>query len=181
MTPQLLNAIINVNMEQRLRVIKKVQDELKIIKGKTIAVLGIAYKPNTDDTRDAPAIFIMNSLIELGAKVRAYDPVVRERPITLSGKVKICPDAYETAKGADLMILATEWDEFMKLDFQRVKRSMAHRIIIDGRNIYEKAKIEKAGIQIYRHRPIDRKEVNYENKKNGSGNGRGGIHRKSFM
>jgi UDPglucose 6-dehydrogenase len=147
MTPQLLNAVMNVNSEQRLKVIKKVQDELKIIKGKTIAVLGIAYKPNTDDTRDAPAISIMNSLANLGAKIRAYDPVVKERPITLSEKVKICPDLYEATKDADLMILATEWDEFMKLDFERVKKAMAHCIVIDGRNVFDKTKLGKMGFR----------------------------------
>ncbi|MFO7624506.1 MAG: UDP-glucose/GDP-mannose dehydrogenase family protein, partial [Anaerolineales bacterium] len=117
------------------------------IKGKTIAVLGISYKPNTDDTRDAPAIFIMNSLIELGAKVRAYDPVVKERPGALSEKVKICPDLYEAAMGVDLMILATEWEEFTKLDFERLKKTMRHRILIDGRNVFDRAKLEKLGFR----------------------------------
>ena len=147
LVPQILYAVVKVNEEQRLKVIKKVQDELKIVKGKRIAVLGIAFKPNTDDTRDAPSISIMNGLVELGAKVRAFDPIVKERPAALNDKVKICTDLYSAIKDADLMILATEWDEFAALDFGRIKKMMSHHIIIDGRNIYDKAEIESMGFK----------------------------------
>lgn len=147
MTPQILNSIINVNREQRLKIVKKVQDELKIVKGKTIAVLGIAFKPDTDDTREAPAISIMNSLINLGAKIKVYDPIVKERPQTLSEKVILSKDVYESIKDADLLILATEWDEFNNLDFVKIKSIMNNNIIIDGRNLFDREKLQNLGFK----------------------------------
>ncbi|MHB8279502.1 MAG: UDP-glucose dehydrogenase family protein [Candidatus Humimicrobiaceae bacterium] len=147
MTPQILNSIINVNREQRLKIVKKVQDELKIVKGKTIAVLGIAFKPDTDDTREAPAISIMNSLINLGAKIKAYDPIVKERPQNLSEKVYLSKDVYDAIKDSDLLILATEWNEFKNLDYARIKSLMVHNIIIDGRNLFDKEKLENLGFK----------------------------------
>jgi len=147
MTPQILNSIISVNREQRLKIVKKVQDELKIVKGKTIAILGIAFKPDTDDTREAPAISIMNSLINLGAKIKAYDPIVKERPQNLSEKVYLSKGVYDAIKDSDLLILATEWNEFKNLDYARIKSSMAHNIIIDGRNLFDKGKLEDLGFK----------------------------------
>ena len=146
-TPQILNSVISVNKEQRLKIVQKVQEELKIVKGKTIAVLGISFKPNTDDTREAPAISIMNSLVKLGAKIKAYDPIVLERPAALTEKVKICNDEYEAIKDADVLILATEWERFGQLDFQKVKNLMNNKIIIDGRNLFDRGKLEKLGFK----------------------------------
>ena len=116
LSTQILNAVINVNREQRLKITKKIQDELKIIKGKIIGILGISFKPDTDDTREAPSIKIMNDLVNLGAKVKAYDPIVKENPDSLSGKIKICKGSYETVADTDLLIIATEWAEFLNLD-----------------------------------------------------------------
>ncbi|MCL5069597.1 MAG: UDP-glucose/GDP-mannose dehydrogenase family protein [Actinobacteria bacterium] len=147
MTPQILNSIISVNREQRLKIVKKVQDELKIVKGKIIAVLGIAFKPDTDDTREAPAISIMNSLINLGAKIKAYDPIVKERPQNISEKVYLSKDVYDAIKDSDLLILATEWNEFKNLDYVRIKSLMTHNIIIDGRNLFDKNKLEDLGFK----------------------------------
>jgi len=147
MTPQILNSVINVNREQRLKIVKKVQDELKIVKGKIIAILGIAFKPDTDDTREAPAISIMNSLINLGAKINAYDPIVKEKPATLNDKVNMAKDLYSAIKGADLVILATEWGEFKSIDFEKVKSIMNNNIIIDGRNLFDKKSLEALGFK----------------------------------
>jgi len=147
MTPQILNAVINVNKEQRLKIVKKVQDEVKIVKGKTIAVLGISFKPNTDDTREAPSVSIMNSLSKLGAKIKTYDPIVKERPDSLTEKVKICRDEYDTVKDADILILATEWGKFAELDFNRVKQLMNSHIIIDGRNLFDRDYLKKLGFR----------------------------------
>lgn len=147
MTPQILNSVVNVNREQRLKIVKKVQDELKIVKGKTISVLGIAFKPNTDDTREAPSISIMNSLINLGAKIKAYDPIVKEKPQTLSEKVILSQDVYESIKDADLLILATEWEEFKNLDFVKIKNIMNNNIIIDGRNLFDREELLKLGFK----------------------------------
>jgi UDPglucose 6-dehydrogenase len=147
MTPQILNSVINVNKEQRLKIVKKVQDELKIVKGKTISVLGIAFKPDTDDTREAPSISIMNSLVNLGAKIKAYDPIVKSRPAALSEKVEMVEDMYSAIDNSDLVILATEWNEFKKLDFIKVKSMMSHNIFIDGRNMFDKKALEDIGFR----------------------------------
>ena len=147
LSTQILNAVVNVNREQRLKITQKLQDELKIIKGKTIAVLGISFKPDTDDTRDAPSIKIMNDLVNLGAKIKAYDPVVSAAPESLSEKVEIYSSAYEAVRGADMFILATEWEEFLDLDFNRIKELMHNSSIIDGRNYLDKSKLEKLGFK----------------------------------
>jgi len=147
LSTQILNAAVNVNREQRLKITQKIQNELKIIKGKTIAVLGISFKPDTDDTRDAPSIKIMNDLVNLGARVKAYDPIVSAAPGSLSKKVEICSSAYEAVRGADMFILATEWEEFLDLDFNKIKELMHNSSIIDGRNYLDKSRLEKLGFK----------------------------------
>jgi len=147
LSTQLLNAAVNVNREQRLKIKQKIQDELKIIKGKIIGVLGISFKPNTDDTREAPSIKIMNDLVNLGARVKAYDPVVSATPGLLSKKIEICGSAYEALKGADIFILATEWEEFLKLDYAKIKDIVRNPILIDGRNYLDKNSLEKQGFK----------------------------------
>jgi UDPglucose 6-dehydrogenase len=146
-TTQLLNSAINVNTQQRLKMVQKVQETLKIVKGKTIGVLGISFKPNTDDTRDAPAITIMNNLINFGAKVKAYDPIVKESPESLNKKVIICSDIEETFSGSDLMIMATEWEEFEELDYKRLGALMKEKNFIDGRNFISKEKMLTLGFK----------------------------------
>lgn len=147
LSTQILNAVVNVNREQRLKITQKIQNELKIIKGKTIGVLGISFKPDTDDTRDAPSIKIMNDLVNLGARVKAYDPIVSAAPGSLSKKVEICSSAYEAVRGADMFILATEWEEFLDLDFNKIKELMHNSSIIDGRNYLDKSRLEKLGFK----------------------------------
>jgi UDPglucose 6-dehydrogenase len=146
-TTQLLNSAINVNSQQRLKMVQKAQETLKIVKGKTIGVLGISFKPNTDDTRDAPAITIMNNLVNLGAKVKAYDPIVKEFPESLNQKVILCLDIEEAFLGSDLIILATEWDEFEGLDYKRLGGLMKEKNFIDGRNFIPKKKMLSIGFK----------------------------------
>jgi UDPglucose 6-dehydrogenase len=140
-TTQLLNSTIIVNDQQRLKVIQKVQECLKIIKGKIIGVLGISFKPDTDDTRDSPSITIMNQLINLGAKVKVYDPIIKVNPATLNSRVIICKSVEETFTGSDLIMLATEWEEFKKLDFKKIGKLMKGMNFIDGRNFLDKDKM----------------------------------------
>ena len=144
-TTQLLNATINVNDQQRLKVIQKVQEMLKIIKGKIIGVLGVSFKPDTDDTRDSPSITIMNQLIKLGAKVKVYDPVIKVNPLTLDSRVIICKSVEETFTGSDLILLATEWEEFKNLDFKKIGKLMKVMNFIDGRNFLDKDKMLNLG------------------------------------
>ena len=145
LSTQIINAVVQANKQQRSNIIKKAQELLKILKGKTIGVLGISFKPDTDDTRYAPAITIINNLIKLGARVKVYDPVVKNRPMDLSEKVIFCKDAYDTTKNSHLLILATEWDEFIKLDFEKIKGFMSNSLIIDGRNVLDKEKLINLG------------------------------------
>ena len=135
---QLLNSVVNVNNQQRLKVVQKVQETLKIIKGKSIGVLGISFKPNTDDTRDSPPITIMNNLVNLGAKVKAYDPIVKNTPETLNSKVLICDSIEDIFRDSDLAILATEWEEFKDLNYKENGKLMKDMNFIDGRNFLDK-------------------------------------------
>ncbi|MBM3708031.1 MAG: UDP-glucose/GDP-mannose dehydrogenase family protein, partial [Actinobacteria bacterium] len=148
-TTQLLNAVINVNIQQRLKVVQKVQEVLKIVKGKSIGFLGISFKPDTDDIRDAPAITIMNNLANLGAKVKAYDPVVKVAPDSLNTKVILCQNIEEIFMDSDLIILATEWEEFYKIDYKKLGNLMRGKNIIDGRNFLDKENLKDFGYKYF--------------------------------
>ena len=124
---------------------KKSQDILKIIKGKSIGFLGISFKPNTDDTRDAPSIIIMDNLVNLGAKVKAYDPIVKIPPETLNTKVMVCDNVENIFEDSDLIILVTEWDEFKNLDYKKLGDLMCDKNIIDGRNFLTRNELQDAG------------------------------------
>jgi len=141
----ILNAVIQVNNHQRFKVIQKAVNMLGIIEDKTIGVLGLSFKPNTDDTRETPSIAIINKFMELGAEVRVYDPVVKKYPEDMDRGAVIVATPYEAVKKAHLMVLATEWDEFYNLDFEKIKGLMASLNIIDGRNIFDKKKLGVMG------------------------------------
>ncbi len=143
----ILNAVIQVNNHQRFKVIQKAVNMLGIIEDKTIGVLGLSFKPNTDDTRETPSIAIINKFIELGAEVRVYDPVVKRYPEDMDRGAVIVATPYEAVKKAHLMVLATEWDEFYNLDFEKIKGLMASLNIIDGRNIFDKKKLGAIGFK----------------------------------
>lgn len=145
--PEILYAARDVNYKQRELVITKLQQKLKIVKGKKIGLLGIAFKPNTDDLRDAPALDIAKSLIKLGARVRACDPIAianckKENP-DLELEYFTC--AYEMLDGLDAVVLVTEWNEYRNLDLHKVKAAMAGNIFIDGRNQYHSKAMTEIG------------------------------------
>jgi UDPglucose 6-dehydrogenase len=144
-TANILNSVIQVNNHQRFKVIQKAMDILGIIDDKIIGVLGLSFKPNTNDTREAPSITIINKFLELGAEVRVYDPVVKEYPKDMDEGAVMTRSAYEALEGADLMVLVTEWSEFSDMDFKRIKKSMASLNIIDGRNILDRQKLQEMG------------------------------------
>jgi len=141
----ILNAVIQVNNQQRFKIIQKAVDMLGIIEDKVIGVLGIAFKPNTDDTREAPSVTVINKFLELGAEVRVYDPIVRDYPDSMDRGALFVPDAYKAVEGADLMVLVTEWEEFLTLDFNRIKEIMSEKNIIDGRNFLDKKMLREIG------------------------------------
>ncbi len=149
--PQMLNAVMEINNDQRRLVVDKLLAILGTLRGATVAVWGLAFKPNTDDMRDAPAIDIVNALVAQGASVRAYDPVARETARAALGDTHItyCADAYDAAADADAVIIVTHWNEFKAINPQRLRAIMRRAIVIDGRNIYQPETMMSAGF-VYR-------------------------------
>jgi UDPglucose 6-dehydrogenase len=143
--PQLLRAVIEINRDQRRRVVQALREILGTLHGKTVAVLGLAFKPNTDDMREAPAVEIIHLLQNEGTSIKAFDPVAMERARDIVPEVTYCEDAYEAADGSDALIVVTDWNEFKHLDMARIKASMSQPVLIDGRNIYEPAKMQQLG------------------------------------
>ena len=142
--PHVLHAVETRNRHQKNRLYQKLRAELgDNLKGKTIAVWGLAFKPGTDDMREAPSIDLIEALLEAGAKVRAYDPVAQHtaraalpQPAQQRGDLTFTDDAYSATAAADALMLVTEWPEFREPDFERLRRKMRHLLIIDGRNQY---------------------------------------------
>ncbi|MEP7270640.1 MAG: UDP-glucose/GDP-mannose dehydrogenase family protein [Acidobacteriota bacterium] len=153
--PALLRSTVVVNRRQRQVAVQKLQETLKIIKGRTIGLLGLAFKPDTDDLRDAPALEIAQQLIGMGARVRVYDPVAmpacrRQHPQL---KVEYAENAMTLAKDCDALVVVTEWEEFRQLDLGRIGAEMNTRILIDGRNVLDREAVEAAG---FKYRGIGR-------------------------
>lgn len=146
---QLLKAVRQINQEQKDSLVKKVENALWNLKGKTIGVLGLSFKPGTDDLRFAPSVDIIKSLESSGAKIRAFDPQAREEAKKVFKNIKFCKDAYAAANGSDCLVVLTEWNEFKELDFKKIKKLLKQPIIIDGRNIYEPAKMRKLGFNYF--------------------------------
>ena len=145
----LLRAVKEVNDQQRVQFVKKIEDAVWILKGKTIAVLGIAFKPHTDDIRFAPALDIIERLQALGAQIKAYDPVAMPKAEAVVHNVVFCKNAYEAASGSDCLALVTEWPEFKDLNFLRIKRTMSHPVLVDGRNLYDGARMKALGFDYH--------------------------------
>ncbi|MFN3491343.1 MAG: UDP-glucose dehydrogenase family protein [Anaerolineales bacterium] len=144
--PQILNSVMEINYERRKTAVKNVEKMIgESLKGKTVGLLGLAFKPNTDDMRDAPAIDIANTLIEAGAKVRAYDPVAMNVAKNILPNVQMFDDSYTMAKDCDALMVVTEWNEFKQLDLEKIKSLLKSPIIYDGRNIYEPNRMKEMG------------------------------------
>jgi UDPglucose 6-dehydrogenase len=145
----ILKEVEKVNENQKKVVFKKIQDALWILNEKKIAVLGIAFKPNTDDIRSAPAIDLINMLQDEGAHIKAYDPKAMEHARKVLPNVEYCRNAYEALTGCDALVLATEWPQFKKLNLSKVKKLLNHPIIIDARNIFDPLKMKKTGFRYF--------------------------------
>ena len=143
--PAILNSVMEVNYDRRKDAVKSVEKMLGGLKGKTIGLLGLAFKPNTDDMRDAPAITISEELVKAGAKVRAYDPVAMEVARPILPAVDMFEEPYTMAAGCDALMVITEWNEFKQLDLEKVKNLLKSPIIYDGRNIYEPGRMKEMG------------------------------------
>ena len=141
----ILTAVEEVNQKQKLSLIPKIQKLVSDLKGKTIAVWGLAFKPKTDDIREAPSIFIINELQKLGAKIKAFDPVAEENAKKLLKDVEYTLNPYDTIEGADALVVCTEWDEFRDLDKEKIKSLLKQPNVIDGRNIYNPKEMKELG------------------------------------
>jgi UDPglucose 6-dehydrogenase len=141
----LLDAVLSVNERQKNILANKAASLFESLDGKTIAIWGISFKPNTDDIREAPALRLIEFLINGGAKVRAYDPVVKSINSMIDTQISFCDDKYDAANGSDLLILVTEWKTFRSPDFLLLKKIMRTNNLIDGRNIWNRNDAEIHG------------------------------------
>jgi UDPglucose 6-dehydrogenase len=147
--PELLNAVMDINRVMRGVAVDKLRECLGSVRGQIIGLLGLSFKPNTDDMREAPSVEIARELIARGATVRAYDPAATGKARKIMPEVEYRRDAYAVARGADAIVLVTEWNEFRQLDLVRIKRSMRRPVLVDGRNIYEPEQMRELGF-VYR-------------------------------
>ncbi|WP_299406999.1 UDP-glucose/GDP-mannose dehydrogenase family protein [Acaryochloris sp. IP29b_bin.148] len=144
----LLQAAISVNQRQRVIVIEKLQQTLKILKGKTVGLLGLTFKPDTDDMRDAPALTLIDELNRLGAKVKAYDPLLSQSGSSQGlSNVSVEADPERLADHCDALVLVTDWQAFQSLDYKRMATLMNHPVMIDGRNFLDRKRLEEVGFQ----------------------------------
>ncbi len=141
----LLRETAKINREQKQLLVKKVEEALWIISGKTIGVLGLSFKPNTDDIRFSVSIDVIRMLQKEGAKIKAYDPQAMQEAKKELRNVKFCRNPYEAAQNSDCLLIMTEWDEFRHLDLARIKRLLRQPIIVDGRNIFKPEKMSILG------------------------------------
>ncbi len=146
---QLVDSVLQVNDAQKQRVILKLEEVLGGLAGKQVGLLGLAFKPNTDDVRESPAVFIAQKVLEKGGQVRAYDPVAipNARLAINHPAIEFCDSAYAVADQSDVLVIATEWNEFRNLDLERIKSLMAQPILLDTRNIFDKEKSQMLGFR----------------------------------
>jgi UDPglucose 6-dehydrogenase len=142
---KIMEAVIKVNEEQKKRMIHKIVEKVGDIKGKTIGILGLSFKPSTNDIRESSSIVIIQGLLDLGAKIKAFDPAAMEEAKVLLPQIEYGKDAYDVAKGVDALVLATEWNQFRRLDLQRIKELLNRPIFIDLRNVYDPDQMKQLG------------------------------------
>jgi UDPglucose 6-dehydrogenase len=140
-------AVLEVNARQRLLMVDKIRRAAGSLGGKSIGFLGLAFKPNTDDMRDSPTIAIIEALQAEGATIRAHDPAAMDNARQIFTAISYCDDAYEVAEGADVLVVATEWNQFRNLDLERLKEAMATPVVVDLRNVYDPQRMRELGFE----------------------------------
>lgn len=145
----LLDEVIKINDEQTLNFLNRIESQIGGIEGKTIGLLGLAFKPNTDDIRDAKSLIIIEEVIKRGGSIRAYDPVAAENVKQIYPDIAYCDNAYDVSVGADVTVVVTEWNEFKNLDFDRLGSHANSKVLFDGRRIYNRRQVEGAGWQYF--------------------------------
>lgn len=147
--PQLLHSVMEINANRRLMAVEQAKSLLESddLSGKVIGMLGLSFKPNTDDMRDAPSVTIAKLLQKAGAMVKAFDPIAMEEAATMLPNVEMVDNPYTLAEGCDLLMITTEWNEFRQLDLERIKKAMNSAVLFDGRNIYDPKKMVEIGFK----------------------------------
>ncbi len=144
---EILDAVIKVNEEQKRRMIRKIVEKVGDLKGKTIGMLGLSFKPNTNDIRESSSMVIIQGLLDMGARVKTFDPAAMKEAKAVLPEIECGENAYDVAKGADALVLATEWNQFRRLDLQRIKGLLKNPIFIDLRNVYDPDQMKRLGFQ----------------------------------
>ena len=142
---KILDAVIKANEEQKKRMIGKIVEKVGNLKGKTIGILGLSFKPNTDDIRESSSIVIIQGLLDMGAKVKAFDPAAMEEAKAVLPGIEFGKDAYDVARGVDALVLATEWNQFRRLDLTHIKELLKAPVFIDLRNVYDPDQMRRLG------------------------------------
>jgi UDPglucose 6-dehydrogenase len=144
---RIVRTTVEVNDERKEGMVERVERALGgDLKGKRVAVLGLAFKPNTDDMREAPSIPLINGLLKRGAEVSAFDPVAREQAEKIFSGIQFASDSYEAAADADALVIVTEWDEFRALDLEKIAATLRGKVLVDLRNVYDRQEAEEAGL-----------------------------------
>jgi UDPglucose 6-dehydrogenase len=146
---EILKSVVKVNKGQADRFMDRLEKTLGTFQGKTVGVLGLAFKPNTDDLRDAKALEIIDRLLEAGATIRAYDPIAMDKTREIFPQITYAKNAYDAACGADAVIVVTEWNEFKFLNMERLKEAMEGSVLFDGRNIYDPIRMRRLGFDYH--------------------------------
>jgi UDPglucose 6-dehydrogenase len=144
---RIVKTVIEVNNAQRQIMIDKIKEQVGDLKGKQIGVLGLSFKPNTDDMREAPSITIIEALIEAGAKIKAYDPVAMREAKKVLKHIEYCDETYEVARDSDALVFITEWNQFRSLDLDKLKKLLRKPVVVDLRNIYEPDRMREKGLE----------------------------------
>ena len=145
----IVDSVIKANERQKEFMVKKIRDAMGVLEGKTIAILGLSFKPNTDDIRDAPSLYIIKSLLKEKANIRVYDPVSMKEAHKILPEIKYCEDPYDTVKNADALLIVTEWNQFRNLDLDRIKKLLKGSYFFDLRNIYEPQRLKEKGFRYF--------------------------------
>ena len=155
---KILKSVMDVNHQQKTKLITKIKEHFKNeVKGKTIAIWGLAFKPYTDDIREAPALYNIEELLDLGVKVKAHDPEAMENVRSIMGdKVELYDNQYDVLDGADALLIITEWPVFRQPEFDIIEKKLKNKVIFDGRNLYKVDEMSKMGYAYY---SIGRKET----------------------
>jgi UDPglucose 6-dehydrogenase len=165
--PALLHAVMEINRDMRRWAVFSLREELGQLDRKRVGILGLAFKPNTDDIREAPALEIARMLQNEGVIVSGYDPVAMPNSAKVNPQIRLVEDPYELAQGADALLVCTEWNEFKQLDLDRIRTLMARPVVVDGRNIYDPQKMLDAG---FNYRAVGRGNARQATGSNGKPN-----------